>query len=115
MDITSYLKQLLKLIPIKNKQLMQDELTILWKEIKNNEKNLDVELMKLNDVCKQRKGAFMKFWGKVPKKSEETPAIFQTPMKEDPTTTPQVFREKENASSSSAELKISGTPNIIVI
>ena len=35
---------------------MQDELTILWKEIKNNEKNLDDELMKLNDKFKQRKG-----------------------------------------------------------
>ena len=79
---------------------MQDELTILWKEIKNNEKNLDIELMKLNDICKQRKGAFMKFWGKVPKKSEETPAVFETPMKEKPTSTPQVFEEKEYVSAS---------------
>ena len=77
-----------KAYPNKNKQLMQAELTILWKEIKNNEKNLDIELMKLNDICKQRKGSFMKFWGKVPKKSEGTPTVFQTPMKEEPTTTP---------------------------
>ena len=89
-----------KAYPNRNMQLMQDELTILWKEIKNNEKNLDVELMKLNDVCKQRKGAFMKFWGKVPKKSEETPSVFETPKKEKPISTPQVFEEKENVSAS---------------
>ena len=89
-----------KAYPNRNKQLMQDELTILWKEIKNNEKNLDVELMKLNDVCKQRKGAFMKFWGKVPKKSEETPSVFEAPKKEKPISTPQVFEEKENVSAS---------------
>ena len=86
--------------PNKNKQMIQDDLTILWKEIKNNEKNLDDELMKLNDICKQRKGSFMKFWGKVPKKSEGTPTVFQTPLKEEPTTTTQIFEEKENASSS---------------
>ena len=42
----------------------------------------------------------MKFWGKVPKKSEETPAVFETPMKEKPTSTPQVFEEKEYVSAS---------------
>ena len=43
-----------KAYPNKNKILMQDELTILWKEIKNNEKNLDIELMKLNDISKHQ-------------------------------------------------------------
>ena len=43
-----------KAYPNKNKKLMQDELTVLWKEIKKNEKNLDIELMKLNDISKHQ-------------------------------------------------------------
>ena len=53
--------------PDKMKPKIQDEIKILWKEIKNNEKNLDEELMKLNNIYEQRQGTYMKFWGRLPK------------------------------------------------
>ena len=49
-----------KAYPDKMKPKIQDEIKILWKEIKNNEKNLDEELMKLN-IYEQRQGIYMKF------------------------------------------------------
>ena len=62
-----------KAYPDKMKPKIQDEIKILWKEIKNNEKNLDEELMKLNNIYEQRQGTYMKFWGRLPKQPKEPP------------------------------------------
>ena len=67
-----------KAYPNKMKPKVQEEIRILWKEIKNNEKNLDEELMKLNNKYKQRQGTYMKFWGQLPKQPEEPLAAVGT-------------------------------------
>ena len=47
-----------KAYPNKMKPKVQEEIRILWKEIKNNEKNLDEELMKLNNKYKQTRNIY---------------------------------------------------------
>ena len=65
----------IKAYPNKSKQKVQQDVVIIWKEIKKGEKNLAEELRRLQSIYNNTQGGYMKFWSSLPKQTISPPAV----------------------------------------
>ena len=65
----------IKTYPDKKKQTVQQDVVNIWERIKEGETSMEEEMKKLDSI--QKKGNYLKFWGKLSNPSAVSPKVAQ--------------------------------------
>ena len=65
----------IKTYPDKKKQTVQQDVVNIWERIKEGETSMEEEMKKLDSI--QKKGNYLKFWGKASNPSAVCPKVAQ--------------------------------------
>lgn len=87
-----------KAYPTKKKDILQKEINIWWNDIKENKRNLDDELKRLNNIVMKNQSGLLKLWTSIPEKSTATLTVAKEMVKSEVTEMPSPTPENLSTS-----------------